>query len=445
MSALKVIIAGGGIGGLTAALSMHEAGIDVQVFESASRMKPLGVGINCLPHAVRELSELGVADALASIGVATRELIYTNKHGQQIWREDRGRHAGYQWPQYSIHRGKLQMLLWDTALERLGPQRLHADHSLARFEQDDHGVTAWFESRATPPSSGSAGEARGAQAGETARGSDGESRGRYQADLLIGADGIHSTVRKAFYPNEGPPKWNGGILWRGVTRARPYLSGASMIMAGYEWEKFVCYPISEVGGDGLQDINWIAELKYRDRPALKREDWNRAGVIGDFLPAFERWNFGWLDCPGLITGAPACLEFPLVDRDPLPAWQHARVTLIGDAAHPMYPIGSNGASQAILDARVLAWRLATESDPLLALQRYEEERRPATANIVLANRRNGPERVMQMAEERAPAGFGHVHEVISADELAASAREYKLIAGFDKDALTQRQSYTVRR
>jgi 5-methylphenazine-1-carboxylate 1-monooxygenase len=433
---LKVLIVGGGIGGLTAALSMHEAGIDVQLFEAAAEMKPLGVGINLLPHAVRELTELGLADELARIGVQTRELIYTNKFGQRIWQEDRGMHAGYHWPQYSIHRGQLQMLLWQVAMQRLGPQRLHSDHSLQSFSQSEKGVTARFVSRSVAASSGS----RGQTASD-----ENAPRGQWQADVLIGADGIHSAVRRQFHPNEGPPIWNGGILWRGVTRAKPYLSTASMIMAGYEWQKFVCYPISAVGADGLQVINWVAELKYRDRPELKREDWNKPGVLAEFLPPFESWDFGWLDCPGLIKGAAGSLEFPLVDRDPLPAWTQGRVTLMGDAAHPMYPIGSNGASQAILDARALSWRLATEGDPLQALQAYDEERRPPTSSLVLANRRNGPEKVMQMAEERAPKGYAHIHDVISAEELAASAKEYKLIAGFDKDVLNQRPSYTVRR
>lgn len=436
MEGLRVLIIGGGIGGLTAALSLHEAGIDVHVFEAAAEMKPLGVGINLLPHAVRELSELGLADAIDAIAVRTRELIYTNKFGQRIWQEDRGQHAGYHWPQYSIHRGKLQMLLWQTAISRLGPHRVHADHALSHFDQNQRGVQARFVARSTHASGGSLGH----QAAQ-----ENAPRGTFQADLLIGADGIHSTVRKHFFPDEGPPIWNGGILWRGLTRARPFLSGASMIMAGYEWQKFVCYPISPVGSDGLQDINWIAELKYRDRPALKREDWNKPGVQSEFLPPFESWNFGWLDCPGLVKGASGSLEFPLVDRDPLPTWTHGRVTLMGDAAHPMYPIGSNGASQAILDARVLSWRLASERDPLTALALYDEDRRPPTSALVLANRRNGPEKVMQMAEERAPAGYQHIHDVISAEELAASAREYKLIAGFDKDTLNQRASYSVRR
>ncbi|HWS74592.1 MAG TPA: flavin-dependent oxidoreductase [Quisquiliibacterium sp.] len=436
---MKVIIIGGGIGGLTAALSMHAAGIDVEVFEGVAEIRPLGVGINCLPHAVRELTELGLGEQLADTGVATRELVYTNRHGQRIWQEDRGRHAGYHWPQYSIHRGRLQAMLLVAAIERLGRERIHLDHALERFEQDADGVTAHFVSK--PVASGSS-HASSEGPGAPRRP---PKRGHVRADLLIGADGIHSAVRRALYPDEGLPIWNGAILWRGVTFARPFLSGASMIMAGYEWQKFVCYPISAPRADGLQEINWIAELKYRDRPAPQREDWNRQGRLEDFLPKFESWDFGWLDAPGLIRGADRCFEFPMVDRDPLARWTHDRVTLLGDAAHPMYPIGSNGASQAILDARVLSWRLATERDPLRALQLYDEERRPATGAIVMANRRNGPEKVMQMAQERAPDGFADVHEVISAEELAASAREYKLVAGFDREQLNTRPSYSVTR
>ena len=434
---MKVIIAGGGIGGLTAALSLHAAGIDVEVFEGVTEIKPLGVGINCLPHAVRELIELGLGDRLAQVGVPTRELIYANRHGQRIWQEDRGLHAGYRWPQYSIHRGRLQMLLFEAAVERLGPERVHLDHAIDRFEQDASGVTAHFVSRAV--ASGSSHAARESAPKREAP------RGKVRADVLIGADGVHSTVRRAFYPNEGMPRWNGAILWRGVSYAKPYLSGASMIMAGNEWQKFVVYPIAAPRDDGMQEINWIAELKYKDRTLMEREDWNRQGNLPDFLPKFESWKFGYLDVPGLIRGADRVYEFPMVDRDPLARWSHDRVTLLGDAAHPMYPIGSNGSSQAILDARVLAWRLATETDPVRALELYDEERRPATGAIVMANRRNGPERVMQMAEERAPDGFANVHDVLSAAELEGSAAEYKRIAGFDVERLNARTSYSVTR
>ncbi|MFA7504994.1 MAG: flavin-dependent oxidoreductase [Burkholderiaceae bacterium] len=434
---MKIIIAGAGIGGLTAALSLHEAGIDVEVYEGAARMAPLGVGINCLPHAVRELTELGLADALMEAGVATRELVYTNKFGKRIWQEDRGRHAGYDWPQVSLHRGRLQMILYEAAIARLGAGRIHLDHALERYEQDRAGVNAHFVSRQLLPAGGSG--PQGTNGGNTT------SRGSTRADILIAADGIHSAARRQRHPDEGPPIWNGAILWRGVTFARPFLSGASMIMAGHEWQKFVCYPISAPRADGLQEINWIAELKYRERIGFEPEDWNRPGRLEQFLPAFESWDFGWLDAPGLIRGAPGCFEFPMVDRDPLDSWTDGRVTLLGDAAHPMYPIGSNGASQAILDARVLSWRLATEADPLAALALYEEERRPATAKLVLANRRNGPEKVMQMAEERAPEGFSDVHEVIDADELAGVANEYKRVAGFDRERLAARHSYSARR
>ena len=434
---MKVLIAGGGIGGLTAALSLHAAGIDVEVFEGVTEIRPLGVGINCLPHAVRELTELGLGEQLAQVGVPTRELIYTNKHGQRIWQEDRGLHAGYRWPQYSIHRGRLQMLLFEAALARLGPDKVHLDHAIDRFEQDASGVTAHFVSRAV--ASGSSHAERESAPRREAR------RGSARGDVLIGADGIHSAVRRAFYPDEGMPRWNGAILWRGVSRAKPYLSGASMIMAGHEWQKFVVYPISAPDADGLQTINWIAELKYKDRTLREREDWNREGQLPDFLPKFESWNFGYLDAPGLIRGADHVFEFPMVDRDPVARWTHDRVTLLGDAAHPMYPIGSNGSSQAILDARVLAWRLATESDPLRALELYDEERRPATGAIVLANRRNGPEKVLQMAEERAPDGFADVHDVLSAEELANSALEYKRLAGFEVERLNARASYVVAR
>lgn len=434
---MKVIIAGGGIGGLTAALSLHAAGIDVEVFEGVTEIRPLGVGINCLPHAVRELVELGLGDRLAKIGVPTRELIYANKHGQRIWQEDRGLHAGYRWPQYSIHRGRLQMLLFEAAVERLGPERVHLDHAIDRFEQDASGVTAHFVSRAV--ASGSSHAARESAPKREAP------RGKVRADILIGADGVHSTVRRAFYPNEGLPKWNGAILWRGVSHAKPFLGGATMVMAGHEFQKFVVYPIGAPRDDGLQEINWIAELKYKDRTLLEREDWNRQGKLSDFLPQFESWNFGYLDVPALIRGADHVFEFPMVDRDPLARWTHDRVTLLGDAAHPMYPIGSNGSSQAILDARVLAWRLATESDPLRALELYDEERRPATGAIVLANRRNGPEKVLQMAEERAPEGFADVHDVLSAEELQNSAQEYKRIAGFDVERLNARASYAATR
>ncbi len=410
---MKVIIIGAGPGGLTAALHLHRLGVEVSVHESVRPMKPLGVGINLLPHAVRELTILGLDPALAAASIATGELAYYNKAGSLIWREPRGRAAGYHWPQYSIHRGRLQMLLYDAAVERLGRGQVHTGHHLAGFEQDGAGVTARFTDRTT---------------GETV----GEERG----DVLIGADGIHSVVRRAFYPSEATPPFGGRILWRGITEGPPFLTGKTMIMAGHPDVKFVAYPICpDAAARGRALINWIAELQVGGGKAPIPRDWNRLADRAHFAPAFAGMKFDWLDAPALIAGAPEVYEFPLVDRDPVPRWTFDRVTLLGDAAHPMFPIGSNGASQAILDAAALADALVTDPDPLAALRKYEDRRLAPTSQLVLNNRRHGPEIVMKLAEERAPQGFKDVSEVFAPGELAEIAQKYKVAAGFDRERL----------
>jgi len=417
---METLIAGGGIGGLVTALSLHAAGINCRVYEAVPQIQPLGVGINVLPHAVRELTELGLADKLAVTAIPTAELIYANRHGQQIWQEPRGKAAGYHWPQYSIHRGELQMLLLAAVRERLGAGRVLTGHQLVDFSQSDGRVSAIFMQ------------------------SDG-TRVTADGDLLIGADGIHSTVRRRFYPDEGDPIWNGNVLWRATSRGTPYLSGRSMVMAGHQAQKFVCYPISNAAdADGEALINWVAEIKFSDLKTWRKSDWNRQVPVSDFLPAFEDWDFGWLKVPDIIRNADAVYEYPMVDRDPVAAWSFERVTLLGDAAHPMYPIGSNGASQAILDARRLAWHLANSGGIEQALQAYDAERRPATAQIVLANRQNGPEKAMEMVHERAPNGFDSLSDIVSAAELADTADHYKSLAGFDKDTLNNRSSWDAR-
>jgi 2-polyprenyl-6-methoxyphenol hydroxylase-like FAD-dependent oxidoreductase len=415
---MTILIAGGGIAGLTAALSLHQIGVDCRVHETVSAPHALGVGINVLPHAVRELTELGLHDALAETAIPTAELAYYNKHGQRIWSEPRGLDAGYNWPQFSIHRGELQLILLEAARNRLGAHRILTGHHLNGWEDTGTGVRARFVDKRT-----------GARLPDV------------EGSLLIAADGIHSAARQTFYPNEGPPIWNGAILWRGTTRAAPFLTGRSMIMAGHEHQKFVAYPISRTAEDrGNAVINWIAERKFRPDHSWRREDWNRAGDLNDFLPQFAGWRFDWLDVPGVIQAADRCLEYPMVDRDPLARWTFGRVTLLGDAAHPMYPIGSNGASQGVLDARVLAREIRRAGPTPEALLAYEAERRPATAKIVLANRRNGPEQVMQLVEQRAPNGFARIEDVLTAEELEGTAAGYKRIAGFDRDALNARES-----
>ncbi len=410
---MTVLIAGGGIGGLTLALSLHQVGIPCRLFEAVERLAPLGVGINVLPHAVRELTELGLQDALLSLGVPTARLAYYSRRGQEIWSEPRGREAGYAWPQISIHRGALQMLLTRTVLERLGPDVLATGHALTSWEERGDRIAARFADRTGAPIA----EAEG--------------------DLLVAADGIHSAARAALHPEEGPPIWNGAILWRGTAVAEPFLGGRTMIMAGHEYQKFVCYPLRDLP-DGRQLINFVAERKFSPDQPWRREDWNRAGRVEEYLPPFECWHFDWLDVPGLIRAAETVYEYPMVDRDPLDAWRDGRLTLLGDAAHPMYPIGSNGASQAILDARVLTRELLVRGLTPAALEAYEAERLPATARIVTANRGNGPEQVMQMVEERAPNGFERIDDVLSAEEREGTAAAYKRLAGFDKDALNAR-------
>ncbi|SFJ76733.1 2-polyprenyl-6-methoxyphenol hydroxylase [Halobacillus dabanensis] len=409
------MIVGGGIGGLVTALKLHRVGVSVRVFESVETIKALGVGINLLPHAVKVLTELGLDDELKKIGLPTAELMFVNKFGKKIWQEDRGLNAGYHWPQYSIHRGRLQMLLLKAVKERLGEDAVYTGHHLTSFSMFGNKVTAHFINKKT-----------------------GEQAGTYSADTMIAADGIHSAVRKFYYPNEGEPKFSGRILWRGITESTPFLTGKSMIMAGYQDQKFVAYPVCpDAHEKGRSLVNWIAELKVDDG-LVSRADWNREIDKGKFEPHFAGWDFGWLNVPQLIDETDAVYEFPMVDRDPVPRWTFGRVTLLGDAAHPMYPIGSNGASQAILDADALAHALVEQPHTEAALRAYEYARLEPTANIVRTNRQNGPEIVMQIVEDRAPEGFDKLDDVISYEDLEEIANKYKKLAGFDRETLNSK-------
>ena len=410
---MKVIIAGGGIGGLITALSMHRAGIKVKVFESVKEMKPIGVGINLLPHSVRVLTNLGLHDRIAEVSVEAKELVYANRLGQLFWEEDRGKFGGYKWSQYSIHRGKLQVILYEEALRQLGSENLKLNHHLRHFEQNDSSVSATFIDSKT-----------------------GDLQCVERGDILIGADGIHSSVREQLFPDEGDVKYSGNVLYRGTTYMKPFLSKASMAMIGSNDQKMVAYPIEEPRKDGFQLINWIANLKESEDYQIRERDWNRQAEKNRLLDIYQSWKFDWLDVPYMIDNAGSVFEYPMSDRDPLPQWTFGRVTLMGDAAHPMYPIGSNGSSQAILDAEFLAEQITSSSNVTDALGKYEEVRRPATSQVVLKNRQKGPDVILDLMEERFPNGFSS--EEIPYEELNELMENYKKIAGFDKQSLNEK-------
>ncbi len=391
---MKAIIAGGGIGGLTTALLLHSRGIAVEIYEQAEEIRELGVGINALPQAIEELAAIGLLDRLDAVAIRTNELYYLNRHGQIVWQEARGMGGGHPVPQFSIHRGRLQSVLLNAVLERLGPQVLHTNCKLVNFTQTETGVTAQFE------------DIKGAHAASAA------------GDVLIGADGIHSYVRSRINPGEGPPKWNGLLLWRGAHDWPAFLDGRSMVVAGGLEAKVVVYPIAEGATPGTRLTNWgvISRVGEPNSIPPRREDWSRPGRWDDLGPRIAGFRIPQVDAAALMRDTPVFWEYPMCDRDPLSGWSQGRVTLLGDAAHPMYPVGSNGASQAILDARALADALITHSSVEDALRAYDSVRRPVTSAIVLANRLGGPEGVIDAVDALAPHGFDDVDAVMSRED-----------------------------
>ena len=412
---MQVLIAGGGIGGLTLALFLHRVGISCRIFETAQNIQPLGLGVNLLPHSTKVLSEIGVLDEMAARAVRTEQSAFFNRFGQLIYREPAGTAAGYDWPQLSIHRGDVQTPLMHAVVERLGADQLITGHRCVAFQQDAEGVTLHLQD----PKTG--------KALQSARG-----------DLLVGADGIHSAVRKQLHPDDGDPHYTGYNMWRGASVWEPFLGGASMTRVGWMTTgKLVIYPIrNNVDDAGRQLINWVFELETPDHRT--KRDWNKPGRIEDVLPSCTDWHFDWLDVPALLRASQMVLEFPMVDQDPLPWWTAGRVTLLGDAAHPMVPRGSNGAAQAIIDARVLSRCLADSGSVQAALRAYEELRLPATSEVVLTNRRQPPDAILREVFERTgDRPFANIDDVISAEELRRMSDGYKKVAGYDHTALAR--------
>ncbi len=404
---MDVIIIGGGIGGLTLALAMHAAGVAsrIRIFEAAPEIRPLGVGINLGPHAVKELSALGLQDALAAVACQPQDYAFFTRHGQLVYREPWGLAAGHQWPHFSIHRADLHKVLLDAVLARLGAESFITGHRCTSFEQSGRRVTARF-ARA-----------------------DGAALEPQQGDVLIACDGIHSVVRAQLYPDEAPFVYRGINLWRGVTRMPPYLTGRSIARIGARHSTLIMYPIrNNIDAAGNQLVNWVVEI---EREVAVPVDWNKPGRLEDFLPVYQDWVFDWLDVPAMMRKADAIFSYPMVDRDPLDRWTFGRVTLLGDAAHPMYPQGGNGGAQAIIDAATLARSLKSEPDPEAALKAYEAARLTATSRIVLQNRSAPPNVIVDTVEQRTGGRrFDKLEDIISQDELRAIFERYQKVAGY---------------
>ena len=413
---MTVLICGAGIGGLCLGLSLQQLKIPFQIFETSGSIKPLGVGINLQPNAVRELYALGIKDGLSRIGIQTEEFGLFSKKGLEIWTEPRGLKAGYSVPQFSVHRGELQKLLYDTLIGRMKRNTVNLGMKATGYKNFKSSVQLQCINRNTNKL-------------ET-----------FDGDALIACDGINSSIRKQLFPDEGDPLWNGAILWRGLTFASPFRTAASMVMIGHDTQRFVSYPISKKNTDGIAKINWIAELKFNPEKPWSKSDWSKKVDKSKFLNSFLDWSFDWIDPLNLISETSSIYEYPMVDRDPLEKWTFERTTLLGDAAHPTYPVGSNGASQAIIDARKLAFHLKVTGTNEKALLNYEKEMLPLTTKITVANRDSGPDALLQVVEDRCAGSFNDVQEIISQNELEAHSQKYKSVAGLNIEKLNNSNS-----
>ena len=404
---MSVAIIGAGIGGLTLGLCLHKLNIPFQIYEAVNEIKPLGVGINIQPHAVRELYALGLKSELDIIGLQSKEVAYFSKQGGLIWSEPRGTNAGYNWPQYSINRGDLQMLLYKELIQIAGSNIVRTNATLKTWENSPEEIELTLIDRKSQ-----------------------RLMEKSNAKIMIGCDGINSTIRAKLYPHEGPAKWSGIMMWRGTTKGAKFLSGRSMVMVGEKKKKFVAYPIHEyTDGDVL--INWICDLRYPADYTWLKQDWNREGCLQDILPSFKEWAFDWVDIPTLLKSTKHIFEYPMVDRNPLSNWTSDRITLLGDAAHAMYPIGSNGASQAILDASYLARSLEKKDITTAALKSYEKKRLSNVNRLIKANRADGPDKILEIVAKRSPNGYETIGDVISELELKKISSDYKNLAGFE--------------
>lgn len=410
MSGQKVIIVGAGIGGLALSLALHKAGIAHEIIEAVPEIKPVGVGINLLPHAMAALNHFGVVEEMERRSVATKELCYYTRFGQFVNKEKRGRYAGYEMPQLSIHRADIHEVLLNAVRDRMGADKVQLGRRCVGVTQKADGALVHIQ----------------------------DDKGRSLPDLegtiVVACDGVNSAIRKQMHPIEAVPRYEGTTMYRGVTRWKPFLTGASMVYLGTQKTgKLVVYPVrNDIDADGRQLINWVIELEQNPDEKLQR-DWNRPAKVEDFIKNFENCSFDWLDIPAFLRASDVIFEYPMVDQEPLPFWTQGRLTLLGDAAHPMMPRGSNGSAHAVFDAITLAEILSSEQDPLLALKLYESKRLPVTSKVVLANRSISPDAILQVVEDRSGGKmFNKIEDILSDDEFKQWQDRYREVAGFNK-------------
>ena len=414
MTDKKVIIAGGGIGGLTLALTLHQIGVPFLVLETSHTMRPLGVGINIQPNAVRELFELGLtSEVLGTIGVPAKEWALVGLNGREVYSEKRGLDAGYKWPQFAAHRGELLMLLYRTLIERAGAESVMLDARVDKYIKRPSG-----------------------EVDVSVKGSDG-SQFQISGSLVIGADGIHSAVRAQMHPGQPPIHWGGAIMWRGTVRAKPLRTESSFIGLGTHQHRMVIYPISKPAADGTVLTNWIAELTVDRNEGWLGNNWFKEVPIESFAHHFESFRYDWLDVPTMLNKSECGYMNPMIDRDPVATWIDGPVALMGDAAHAMYPTGSNGASQAIVDARVIGAAILTRGLTPDALKLYDNQLCKKVSELVLRNRLAGPFGLLDILNDRCGGVFENIDTIIPLEERNEFMSKYKAAAGFAIEALNE--------
>jgi len=414
MNDKPILIAGGGLAGLSLALTLHDLGAKFIVLEASQEMKPLGVGINIQPNAVRELFDLGItASDMDGVGVPAKEWALVGLNGSEVYSEPRGRDAGYLWPQYAAHRGQFHLLLYRKLIERAGDEAVLLGHSVSSYENLPDGSVRAEVRRA-----------------------DGQTT-TIEGSLLFGADGIHSNIRKQMHPDQPPIHWGGTLMWRGVTRGKVFRTGSSFVGFGTHKHRIVIYPISHADESGYADINWIAEVTYDESFDWTKSGWFRSVPIESFADHFDGFKQDWVDFPALLRGAEIAYENPMIDRDPLDSWVDGGVALVGDAAHAMYPTGSNGASQSIIDARVIGKLMLEHGVSSACLRAYDDELREPINSLILRNRGSGPFGLLDLVDERCDGVFNDIDDVISAQERIEFMAAYQSAAGFAKDKLNR--------